>query len=120
ARRAALPPRDRAVRGPARPRPGLAGRSRTATAPARLHAREARPLLRPLRPTVVRGAAGGRRARLGLAGEPPRRGPLRGKRRLPAGGPLLRPCPLRRRLAAPRGLPRWPDPARALPRPLLL
>ena len=52
------------------------------SAAARLHARQARPLLRPLRPAAVQGARGAGRGRLGLAVVARRRRPLRRQRRL--------------------------------------
>ena len=66
-------------------------------APARLHARQARPLLRAPRPAAVPGARGAGRRGLGVAVVARRRRPLRRQRRLPAGGPLLRAGRARRR-----------------------
>ena len=64
-----------------------AGGGEPVDAPAlpRLHARQARPLLRALRAAALRGAARAGRARLGLAVHARRRRPLRRQPRLPPG-----------------------------------
>ena len=79
---------------------------RCASAAARLHPRQARPLLRPLRAAAVRGAAPQAPRVLAVAGEPRRRRPLRRQRRGAAGGHLLRPRDARRRARAARRVPR--------------
>ena len=58
----------------------------------RLHAREARPLLRAVRRPAVRRAARGRSTRRGVAVDSRRRGPLRGQRRRAAAGDVPRAC----------------------------
>ena len=67
------------------------------SAAPRLHARQARPMLRPLRAAAVPGARGTGGGRVGLAGVAPRRRSLCRQRRLPARGPVLRACRSRRR-----------------------
>ena len=110
----------RVVRGPARARPRSAGRAERPAALPRLHARQARPVLRALRPAALRGARRAGRRGVGLAGDARRRRPLRRQPRLPAAGRLLRARRARATRRRPRQPPRRARRAPALPRPLLL
>ena len=66
------------------------GRGARPSAAAGVHARQARPLLRPLRAAAVPGARGAGGGRVGVAGVAPRRRSLCRQRRLPARRPVLR------------------------------
>ena len=87
---------------------------------ARLHAREARRLLREVRPTGLRGDAGLRRRRVALAVLARGRRPVRGQRRLPARGRVLRTRRCRGCPGVDRGSPRRTGPSRPLSRAVLL
>ena len=108
--------RGRRLRGPARARPDGARRAARASAAARLHARQARPVLRAPGAAAVPLARGAGRRGLGVAVVPHRRRPVRRQRRLPAGGPLLRAGRAGRGVARARRVPRRSHRPRALPR----
>ena len=107
--------RARGVRRPARARPP-GRKARGPPALPRLHARQARPVLRALRAAALRGAQGRARARPGLAGVAHRRRPVRRQPRLPSRRPLLRPGRPRDGRVGPRRAPRSAHPHGELPR----
>ena len=96
------------------------GRCAGPSVAARLHAREARRVLREVRPTGLRGDARPPRRRVALAVLARGRRPLRGQRRLPARRRVLRARRRRRRPGVARGTSRRPGPARLLSRAILL
>ena len=120
ARARASLPRAGAARRPDRPRPDDGRHAGRPPALPRLHARQARPLLRQVRPAALRRRprAGGRR--LGVAVVARRRRPLRGESRRPRRRCLLRPRRAGGGLARGRGGARAARAPAALPWPLLL
>ena len=90
-RRVAPHRRVRVARGPPPHRPRHRGRPGRPAALPRLHARQARSLLRALRAATLRGARRAGRGGVRLAGDAHRRRPLRRQPRLPPARRLLRP-----------------------------
>ena len=113
-------PRARAPRRPDRARPGCGRRAGRAPALPRLHPRQARPLLREVRPAALRRDRGAGRRRLGLAVVAHRRRPLRRQPRRARRRRLLRPRRAGGGLARRRGRARAARALAPLPRPLVL